>query len=89
MRLRDSELRGLPVFTASGERVGTVAGVILDAASHAVAQYAVTRSRRLTDLIPSELLVAPSQVQRLDHESMVVDDGLLTDAEAVTAYGGA
>jgi sporulation protein YlmC with PRC-barrel domain len=82
MRLRDSELHGLPVFTAAGERLGTVAGVVLDVAAHAVAQYAVTRSRSLSDLLPGELLVAPSQVQRLDAEAMIVDDDVVT---AVTA----
>lgn len=81
MRLRDSELRGLPVFTAAGERVGTVADVVLDVAAHAVAQYAVTRSRSLSDLLPGELLVAPVRVQRLDAEAMIVDD----DTVAVTA----
>lgn len=88
MRLRDSELHGLPVFTASGERVGTVAGVVLDPATHVVAHYAVTRARRLADLLPGELLVAPAQVQKLDAESMIVVDETVAEAETVSAYGG-
>jgi len=85
MRLRDSELRGLPVFTASGERLGTVAGVVLDVTAHAVAQYAVTRARSLSDLLPGELLVAPGRVQRLNAEMMVVDDDLMTATAAEKA----
>lgn len=88
MRLRDSELQGLPVFTASGERVGAVAGVVLDASAHVVAQYAVTRARRLADLLPGELLVAPTQVQKLDAESMVVVNEAVAEAETMSAYGG-
>jgi sporulation protein YlmC with PRC-barrel domain len=75
--LRDDEIHGLPVLNAAGEKVGTVSGLSVDAGNHAVARYAVTRSRLLSALLPSELLVAPSQVISLDRERMVVEDAAI------------
>jgi sporulation protein YlmC with PRC-barrel domain len=74
MRLRDREIRGLPVFTRGGQRVGKVAAIEIDADSHAVSRYVVTRSRGLAAILPAELLVDPTQVVELDDEKMVVNE---------------
>lgn len=81
MRLRDAEIRSLPVFTKSGQRVGKISGVFIDATAHVVTHYAVTKSRTLSRLLPAELLVQPPQVISLDQEKMVVQDAVV-EAEA-------
>ncbi|MBI4458395.1 PRC-barrel domain-containing protein [Candidatus Uhrbacteria bacterium] len=76
--LRDSQLRGLPVSTKSGEKVGKIAAVIFDPATHAVSRYAVRRGRTISRLLPGELLIHPNQVVSLDEEKMVVIDAAVT-----------
>ncbi|MEK9152343.1 MAG: PRC-barrel domain-containing protein [Patescibacteria group bacterium] len=75
--LRDSQLRGLPVFTKSGGRVGKVSGFVLDPAAHSVSRYLVRRGRSLSRLLPEELAVSPVQVVSLDEEKMVVIDAVI------------
>lgn len=74
MNLRDSQLRGLPVVTASGLRLGRVAGLLFDPMFHTIAKYLVYRSGWLSWLVADELLVDPKQVVALDAERMVVSD---------------
>lgn len=74
MRLRDKELKGLPVFTKSGRRVGKVAGLELDCAEHVVWRYVVTRSRSLSAILPAELLIGPDLVLEITDERMTVMD---------------
>src|SRR5258708_5428976 len=83
MRFRDVELRGIPVITKSGQKVGKLAAYVIDAERHEVAQYVVTRSRLLSRILPEELLIDRSQVVSLDAEMMVVNDGAVPErAEA-------
>lgn len=83
MRHRDAELRGVPVITKSGEKVGKLAAFVIDAEHHEVAQYVVARSSLLSSIMPDELLVHPSQVISLDAEMMVVEDAAVAErAEA-------
>ena len=72
MRLSDKELRGLPVVTKTGDKVGKVSGLVVDGDNHAVVQYVVAKSRLLSAILPKELLVHPSQVVSIDEEKMVV-----------------
>lgn len=85
MRFRDKELRGLPVVTRAGVKVGKIAGIIIDADAHSVAQYVVRRMRLILPFLPQELLVHPSQVVSLDREKMVVSDGAVVEAADVRA----
>ena len=89
MRLSDKELRGLPVVTKEGDKVGKLTGFIIDADAHAVVQYVVARSRTLSALLPKELLVHPSQVVSIDDEKMVVKGEFVAveAAEAVAMSG--
>ncbi len=90
MRFRDSDLRGVPVVTRSGQKVGKLAAIIVDSDRHEVAQYAVARSLLLAKIVPDELLVHPSQVVSLDGERMVVEDGAVAErAAAEMARGSA
>ena len=79
MQSRDVELRGLPVITRSGQKLGKLSAYVIDAEHHEVAQYVVTRSSLLARILPDELLVHRSQVVSLDAEMMVVDDGVVTE----------
>ncbi len=91
MRLSDKEMRGLPVVTAAGEKIGKLAGFVVDGETHAVVQYVVTKSRSLSALLPKELLVHPSQVISIDDEKMVVKGEFIAveAAEAIAATGSA
>jgi sporulation protein YlmC with PRC-barrel domain len=83
MRFRDADLRGIPVVTKSGEKLGKLAAYVIDAERHEVAQYVVSRSSLLAKILPDELLIAPVQVISLDAEMMVVEDGAVAErAEA-------
>lgn len=83
MRFRDADLRGVPVVTKSGEKVGKLAAYVIDTERHEVAQYVVARSSLLSKIIPDELLVHPDQVVSLDAEMMVIEDAAVTErAEA-------
>lgn len=97
MRYRDADLRGIPVITKSGEKVGKLAAIVIDAEHHEVAQYVVARASLLSSIIPDELLVHPGQVVSLDGEMMVVEDAAvaeraearrIAERSAETAAGG-
>lgn len=81
MRLRDDQVRGLPAFTESGERVGTVHGLVLDTGSQEVIQYSITRMRTLRAPFTKELLVSRTQVVSIDEEKMVIENGGVEVAE--------
>ncbi len=84
-------MRGLPVVTGAGEKIGKLAGFVVDSDDHAVVQYVVTKSRSLSALLPKELLVHPAQVISIDDEKMVVKGEFIAveAAEAIAATGGA
>ncbi len=82
MQYRDVELRGIPVITRSGQKLGKLSAYVIDAEHHEVAQYVVTRSSLLARILPDELLVHRSQVVSLDSEMMVVDDNVITEKAA-------
>lgn len=85
MQFREKDLRGVPVFTKSGDKIGKLAGFLIDTDQHIVAQYIVARSRVLSRLLPEELSVRPSQVLSLDAEKMVVDDMVIMVEAAAAA----
>ena len=83
MRYRDTDLRGIPVITKSGEKVGKLSAFVLDAEHHEVVQYVVARASLLSSIIPDELLVHRGQVISIDAEMMVVEDAAVAEkAEA-------
>lgn len=85
MQYRDVELRGIPVITRSGQKVGKLSAYVIDAEHHEVAQYVVTRSSLLARILPDELLVHRSQVVSLDAEMMVIEDAVVTEKAAERA----
>lgn len=83
MLFRSANLRGIPVVTKkSGEKLGKLAGFVIDADTHAVEQYVVSKSRLLSALLPDDLLIHRSQVVSLDDERMVVEDAAVHDRVA-------
>ena len=77
MRLLDKDLRGLPVITKKGDKVGKIAGISVDPEQHVIAHYVVSRSRSLSSMLPGELLIHPTQVLSLDDQMMVVHDSAI------------
>jgi len=70
-------LLNLPVETASGEALGVVSGVDVDADTHTVKMYRVKSRGLIKGLLNDELLVASSQVVSIDKERMVVSDNVV------------
>jgi sporulation protein YlmC with PRC-barrel domain len=83
--LTDKELRGIPVYTKSGDRLGKIAGIVVDAERHEVREYSVSKSSLLSALLPGDLLINRSQVLELTSERMTVADAAVNErvAEAV------
>lgn len=79
--MRDDQVRGLPAFTESGERVGTVHGFVLDVGTQEVVQYVIARARTIRSPFGRELLVSRTQVVSLDEEKLVIEDGGVEVAE--------
>lgn len=83
MQFRDVELRGIPVVTKSGQKLGKLAAYVIDVEHHEIAQYVVSGAGLLSKLMPDELLVGREQVITLDNEQMVVHDAVVEEkAEA-------
>lgn len=83
MLFRDGDLRGIPVVTKrSGEKIGKLAGFVIDAETHLVEQYVVAKSRLLSALLPDDLLIHRSQVVSIDAERMVVEDAAVSERVA-------
>lgn len=87
MRLQDKELRGLPVETKSGDKLGKITGFTIDPSSHRITEYSVKPHPSLPKIIEQELLIGADQVLSLDNEKMVVDDLVIKDKETVTQRG--
>ncbi len=83
MKVRYEDLRNIPVVTKkSGEKLGKLAGFVLDTDTHAVEQYVVSKSRLLSALLPDDLLIHHSQVVSIDTEKMVVEDSAVHERVA-------
>jgi len=79
MRYRDSQLMGAPVVTESGDQVGRLSGLIVDAETHEIIQYAVKKSGTLEIILPKEFLVNRAQVVSISEEKIVVKDAAVTE----------
>jgi len=74
-RKAQHELIGLTVETKSGERLGKVADIEIDAATHSVSHYIVRSANPLKELVSDEqLCIAPTQVVAFTQHTMVVED---------------
>lgn len=82
MRLLDKDIRGIPVITKKGDKVGKLTAISIDPDNHVIAHYVVSRSRSLSSMLPGELLIHPRQVISLDDQMMVVHDSAIA-VEAV------
>ena len=83
IQFSDKDLRGVPVFTKSGQRVGKLSGFVIETMQHGIVQYVVARARSIAHLLPDQLYISISQVVSLDNEKMIVNDvALLIEAAA-------
>lgn len=77
MRLTDEQLVGLRVETTTGERVGTIVGLVMDTDGGVIVQYRVRPPGALAMFLGSrELLIHQSQVVSFDAKRMVVQSGV-------------
>jgi sporulation protein YlmC with PRC-barrel domain len=87
MRYRDSQLIGAPVVTESGASVGRLAGLIVDAETHEVIQYAVKKSGTLEIILPKEFLVNRTQVVSIAEDRIVIKDSVVTEGAEESVRG--
>jgi sporulation protein YlmC with PRC-barrel domain len=84
MRFRDADLRGIPVQTKSGQKVGKLKAFVIDAEHHEVSQYVVAKAGTLlSKIMPDEFLVHRSQVVSMDGDRMIILDAAVTEAAEV------
>lgn len=74
---------GLPVYTASGSKLGKISSVVFDVDSNMVFQYEVRRR-----LIGGRtFLIGPTQVVEWKENMVVVEDSLLKETMPVSLAG--
>ncbi len=66
----------LPVRTASGQKLGAVVDITIDADTHSVLTYHVKPNRLVPDVMATPLLIDRSQVLEITDTEMVVDDNV-------------
>lgn len=79
------KIKGLPVYTVSGDKLGKISSIVFDIDSNAVFQYEV-RSRLIGGRI---FLINPSQIVEWGSDKVVVEDSLLGDFAPVNLVEGA
>lgn len=87
MRLNEKQLIRLPVETASGDRLGTVAGFSFDPFDQRIMQYKVRPHATVAKLLGDTLLVSYDQVVSITAEKMTVEDAVRRDAETEKTKG--
>lgn len=68
----------LPVFTSSGVKLGKIVDANFDIETHVIFQYIVSGGIFNND----KLLIAPSQVQSISSDQMIVDDSVSKQPQA-------
>lgn len=74
MRVLWEQLHHLPVYTQSGDKVGVIEGVTVQADQHLVDAYEIKPSALFARFFAKSLLVSPKQVIALTAEKMIVED---------------
>jgi len=77
MKIRNKQLLGLSVVTASGQSLGKVCGWELDVETHQILKYEVKTSGFITQPFAKTLLIASHQVVSISLEKMVVEDNVV------------
>lgn len=83
MQLSSRQVIGLPVETKSGLKLGVVADFEIDTEQQAVARY-VVKPALVPRLLARELMVGASQVVSITNEKIIVEDGVVSEPNAVT-----
>lgn len=69
------KLRGLPVYTVSGGKLGKVSSIIFDADLNTIFQYEV----RVHRIGGRTFLINPSQIVEWKNDRIIVEDSLLSE----------
>jgi len=85
MKLDGSKLKGLPVVTVSGERLGQIQNFELDPDQHLITVYIVGPSRLVRPLQSAPLRIGRSQVCSITAERMIVEDGVRRERSGASA----
>lgn len=76
MIINVKKLIRLPVFTASGQKLGRVSDLEMDTETHQVKKYLVSGDF----LSAIKYLISPAQVKNILADRIIVDDGCLKEA---------
>jgi len=82
MQLSWEQLHGLPVQTQSGQKLGAIESIEIDAEAHLVIHYVVKPSISLLTLFKKPFLISRSQVVLLNQEKMIVHDSVTSQEPA-------
>lgn len=84
MRLSQSQLNNLPVYTKSQDFLGRISGFELDTVNHRIINYKIGSSSLLRSLLGGEqqLVVSVNDVISISEEKMVVDDAVIKEDSA-------
>lgn len=75
MRLSKTQLLHLPVETRSGQPLGKIVDLVIEAETQTVVQYHVKSQAFVPGLFEQKLLIGRDEVVSLTDQKMVVEDG--------------
>lgn len=76
MKIKNKQLLGLPVVTASGQSLGKVCGWELDTDTHQIEKYEVKTSGFIAHPFANILLINNSQIIDISLKRVVVEDNV-------------
>jgi len=79
MQVNWREVKNMPVFTVSGDRLGKISSAIFDIDSNNIAQYEV----RSSFFGSRTFLISPAQIVEWGKDRIVVEDSLSNDLATV------
>lgn len=77
MRFLASTIKGLPVVTQSGKKLGKVVDLEFDINSWSLINI------RAHSFAKEQLIIAASQIIKIETDKVTVEDGVLTESDAV------
>ncbi len=80
MRLNQSQLNNLPVYTKSQDFLGRVSGFELDSSTHQIINYKIGSSSRLRSLLgEQQLIISYQDVLEIKEDKMIVNDTVIKE----------
>ena len=81
MQLTLKQLKNLPIYTKSNDCLGKIEDIEINSQTQNISLYIVKSSQLTKRLADKKLLIAASQVISLDNKKMVVEDGVVKEAD--------